>query len=500
MVVTVAGVIWLVGYNWKRRRTISLMAKIPGLPSLPLIGNCIEINVEHDEILTRIASTRHLWGRKYGFCKAWFAHRPYVFVSKATSLEPILGNGKFLEKSHEYTFLHQWLGTGLLTSSGHKWQTRRKILTPAFHFRILDDFLEVFWEQSCILTKILEDRGPYGETFNLFPFITLCALDIICETAMGQKVNAQISSSSEYVKAVYELSSLVQNRQAKIWLQPEWMFRLSSSFSNHRRCVRTVHEFSNRVSELKKIDIIRTLLCKQFILKINLGGKKRLAFLDLLLESSQEGKILSDEDIREEVDTFMFEGHDTTAAAIAWLLFLLSLHQDIQDRVVSELDSIFGDSLRAPRMKDLNQMKYLEQCIKEALRLYPSVPLFARKISEDVTVGPYVLPAGTSVMVVTYQLHRDPDIFPNPEAFNPDNFCPDRVQGRHPYAYIPFSAGPRNCIGQKFAILEEKVVVSSVLRKFKLEAVDRRENLTLLGELILRPKHGLSIKIYPRKL
>lgn len=115
---------------------------------------------------------------------------------------------------------------------------------------------------------------------------------------------------------------------------------------------------------------------------------------------------------------------------------------------MQEIDDIMdGDRERTPTMKELNDMKYLECCIKEGLRLYPSVPLIARKINEDVAIGDYVIPSGTTAMIVTYMLHRNPDVYPKPELYNPDRFLPQNCYGRHPYAYIPFSAGPRNCIG-----------------------------------------------------
>ncbi|XP_055614296.1 cytochrome P450 4c3-like, partial [Uranotaenia lowii] len=441
-------------------------------------------------------------------------------VIRKRCMMPILGSPKHIEKSHDYEFLKPWLGTGLLTSQGKKWHPRRKILTPAFHFKILDDFVDIFQEQSAVLVSRLEREVGNEKGFNCFPYVTLCALDIVCETAMGRLVNAQMNSDSEYVKAVYQIGSIVQNRQQKIWLQPDFIFKRTQDYRNHQRCLSILHEFSNRVIRERKEEIRKQKLSNNnnidSVADSNTGSgngfsnnnnnnaeefgrKKRLAFLDLLIEASQDGAVLSNEDIREEVDTFMFEGHDTTSAAISWILLLLGAEPAIQDRIVEEIDQIMGgDRERFPTMKELNEMKYLECCIKEGLRLYPSVPLIARKLVEDVQIEDYVIPAGTTAMIVVYQLHRNPEVFPNPDKFNPDHFLPENCRGRHPYAYIPFSAGPRNCIGQKFAVLEEKSIISAVLRKYRIEAVDRRENLTLLGELILRPKDGLRIKISRR--
>lgn len=140
------------------------------------------------------------------------------------------------------------------------------------------------------------------------------------------------------------------------------------------------------------------------------------------------------------------QGHDTTSASVCWTLFLLGTSPEIQDKIVEELDSIFdGDRTRPPTMKELNDMKYLECAIKESLRLYPSVPFLGRHLHEDVQIGEYLVPAGTMALVSTYVLHRDKNVFPKPEIYNPDRFLPENSIGRHPYAYIPFSAGPRNC-------------------------------------------------------
>ena len=113
--------------------------------------------------------------------------------------------------------------------------------------------------------------------------------------------------------------------------------------------------------------------------------------------------------------------------------------------------------------------------------------------------GGYDIPAGCSFNLHIYNVHRNPDQFPNPEKFDPDNFLPERVVKRHPYAYIPFSAGPRNCIGQKFALAEEKTVLSYVLRNYKVKSLDKREDITLMGELILRPEKGINVTITPRQ-
>lgn len=168
---------------------------------------------------------------------------------------------------------------------------------------------------------------------------------------------------------------------------------MTEDSKRHTSYINTLHGFSNKVIRERKAELRDNMINNNNLDSMadaydDLGKKKRLAFLDLLIEYSKEGSKLSNSDIREEVDTFMFEGHDTTSAAISWTLFLLGSHPEYQDRVVEELDSIFGDDRETPAtMKNLLDMRYLECCIKEALRLFPSVPMMGRSVKEDVKIG-----------------------------------------------------------------------------------------------------------------
>lgn len=443
------------------------------------------------------------WSVQYGGrFKIFIGLQPYLVLANAGDIEKLLSSQSHIDKSPDYELVHQWLGLSLLTSTGSMWSHRRKQLTPAFHFKILEDFLRVFNGQCSIFREVLHGKGK--NKFDIFPVITHCALDIICETAMGKKVNAQQQSDSEYVEAIYKMSELVQYRQLRPWLHPDFTWKLSPTGREEARCLKILHEFTEMVinerkQERKDNGKVNTSKEKDAE-DVVLGGKKRLAFLDLLLEAQESDTTLTDLKVREETDTFMFEGHDTTAAGVGWATFLLACNPEIQAKVHEELDSIFGeDRNREVTMTDLTKMKYLESCIKESLRVYPSVPFIGRHITSDLELADKkILPAGTSVYIVFYNLHRDASMFPDPEKFDPDRFLPENSVGRHPYAYAPFSAGPRNCIGQKFALMEEKVVLSTIFRSFRVKAMNKREEVEVLSELISRPEGGIHVMLEKR--
>ncbi|XP_054774215.2 cytochrome P450 4V2-like [Lytechinus pictus] len=357
-----------------------------------------------------------------------------------------------------------------------------------------------------ILVKKLEEFTENSAMVNIFPLITYCVLDIICITAMGRSSNAQGDEENEYVKAVARMSELLTVRGKNPLLWPDFIFKKLEIGKEHDRRLKILHDVTNKMIQERLQDSTKDSRssCKD---DDGSGGdesvtrrRKRIAFLDLLLQMHREDASFTLDDIREEVDTFMFEGHDTTAAAAGWAIFLIGHHPDVQARLHMEMDQVFGDSLRPVTSDDLPRLPYLTCVIKETLRILPSVPSIFRKLDEDIILDGKVVPKETLVALSIYGLHQDPEEFPNPDRFDPDRFLPENAEKRHPYAYVPFSAGPRNCIGQKFAMMEEKTLLASILRKFSIKSVQTVDEAKPAGQLIIRPIEGsMLVKLSRRK-
>jgi cytochrome P450 family 4 len=390
-----------------------------------------------------------------------------------------------------------WLGTGLLTSEGIKWKKHRRIITPTFHFKILEQFINSFDAAGDVMVeKLKKHLGCLS--VDIYPFVTLCALDIICETAMGTTINAQRNEESEYVQSVKEMGRIIIERALVPHKNNEFLFRFTKDYQIQKKALNILHEYTNNVINKRREELLKEYSSKQRENSVDMGIKKKMAFLDLLLQATVDDRPLTNEEIREEVDTFMFEGHDTTASGISFALYSLANNPEAQEKAYEEQVALFGKE-KNPTVTygDLQEMKYLELVIKEALRLYPSVPFYARETNQEVEFGGTKIPKGVNITIFAYGIHRDPKYFPDPEKFDPSRF--ETIDGKLPYAYIPFSAGPRNCIGQKFAMLELKSTISKVIRNFKLAPASPHHSLKLVAETVLKSDNGVRLALMERK-
>ncbi|XP_078382584.1 cytochrome P450 4c3-like isoform X2 [Oculina patagonica] len=458
------------------------LKKLPGPKASALFGNALQMQGEVHDVFKRVNGWMEDLYQKGIIC-IWIGPvSPLVMIFKAELAEVLLNSRKHMTKSSDYELLHPWLGTGLLT-------------------RILNDFIQVIEEQAAILVTQLKEKAN-GGVFNIMPYIARCTLDVICVTSMGSSPNAQEKSSSPYVKAVVRMSELLEIRYRSPWLWSDTLFSLTSPGREMNKCLEIVHGFTNKVIDDRIDEREATKTSKEEQKneedECEFRRKKRLAFLDLLLEAYNNGEI-SREGVREEVDTFAFEGHDTTAAGITWTLYLLGRHPNIQQRVYEEVQTFFDGCPETLTVEDLKEFRYLECVLKEAQRIFPPVPFYSRTTTEDCLLGGYITPKGTTVGISSFQLHRNPEVWPAPLEFNPDRFLPENSQGRHTYAFLPFSAGPRNCIGQRLALLEEKLVVAYVLRHFCINSTQTYGDLCLCSQMILRPKEGIFVTLTKRK-
>ncbi|XP_063709291.1 cytochrome P450 4d1-like [Culicoides brevitarsis] len=484
------------------KRKILKSEVIPGPHPIPILGNGHEFHkIGSEAILQKFLEYRKLYGPIFRF---YIGSKMWISVAEPEILEVILIF--FLNFGHDYRFLVPWLGTGLVTGNGQKWFSRRKALTSAFHFQILDGFVDVMDRQATVLAEKLKQM-PENEGFDITKPVSLYALDVICETAMGTKLNAQNDADSEYVKAVIELSSILYQRLFSASQRFDLIFKCTRAGRRHDELVKFLHDFAINVIRARRKQLFGDVNANQIDATDDFGIKKRMALLDLLLKTKINGIPLTDDDIREEVDSFMFAGHDTTTSALSFLCYNLARHPAIQAKVYDEICGLVLDSGKIkikqfslklfPRQ--LNELKYLDLVIKESLRLHPPVPFVARKCSEDMIFGGKIFPKGSDISLAFYLLSRDERFFKDPEKFLPERFdLNENPEKLHPFAFTPFSAGPRNCIGQKFALYEIKTAIVKILQNFELSLADDSFQPIIEGELVLKSQNGIQLKVTQR--
>ncbi|KAH8277810.1 hypothetical protein KR018_007649, partial [Drosophila ironensis] len=384
----------------------------------------------------------------------------------------VLSSSILTYKKDPYFLLYPWLGRGLLTSNGHQWMVKRKLITPSFHFRILKEFLQVMNETSGRFIDLLsrEAAASKDQLLDIQNIVPRLTIDIICETAMGTKVNSVEGEPSDIVEAIAVLCQIITARVLSPLKRMDWFFRWTSMYWEQKQALTTLRR------DLSKIIHNRRQLLETYSPTLNapeseeLPGKRpKMAFLDNLLTANVEGKPLSFEEIFEEVSTFMFEGHDTTAMGIIFSIFCLAWTPRAQKLAHEEQLNVFGeDWSRPPTYDELQQMPYLDLVIKETLRIFPSVPFIFRTVPADTYILDKFIPGGTSLVIPIYGIGHNYRNFEEPFEFRPERFsASNKTQGTI-FDSVPFSAGPRNCIGQKFAVLELKVVLSKILRRFQL--------------------------------
>ena len=476
---------------WGLYRKTRAVRNIPGWPTHWFWGN---LHQQHRDEATIQRWLDFVAERRCKLAKVLMGpFYPILAVVHCDLVEKVI---KLPKSRPLYAYIMPWLGDGLLISEKEKWFRNRRLLTPAFHYKILQGYVPVV--NSCleVFMKKWTSAAKAGTSVCVFKDVSKLSLDIIMQCAFSSKSNCQLSDNHPYLKTVSELVFEVGARFHNILHRSDLLYYLSKDGKKFAQNCKIVHDYTESViRERKKALGIDGAGLKESVLERASEQRKYLDFLDILLTAQDEdGRGLTDLEIRDEADTFMFEGHDTTTSGMSWTLYCLAQHPEHQDKIREEVRSVLMGR-EWLEYDDLKELSYTTWCIKESMRLHPPVFEFFRVTTEDIELDGYVIPKDMIILIGPLQIHRHPDTWENPNDFNPLRFHPSNAEGRHPYAYIPFSAGYRNCIGQNFAMNEEKMVIASIVNRFQI-TLDDSSKVERVPHVILRAKNDIKIKLF----
>ncbi|WP_442755512.1 cytochrome P450 [Methylocystis sp. JAN1] len=360
----------------------------------------------------------------------------------------------------------------LFFAEGAHWRWQRRSATPAFRYENLLALVPTFAMGADILAQEWGARGR--EVVDVSPAMTRATFWIILQAVLGE--GAASLDREKYLAALTPAFSTTAWR----FLYAQMSLPRAFPFPGKRKAEADVRWLQRETSRL----VAERRAAR--------GGGTDILGLLLSARDPETGRAMTDSELVSNLYIFMVAGHETAATALAWTLWLLAKDQATQERLRAEIDAVVGARDIAP--EDLEHLMFARQVIQESMRLFPPGVAIGRGAREDVTIGPLDIRKGDFLLVASFCLHRHEKLWEEPNAFDPCRFAPQKASARQRYAYLPFGAGPRICIGLSFAMIEMQVVLATLIRRFRFRAVPGHR-LALATNLTLRAKNGLPLEI-----
>ncbi|KAF4526283.1 hypothetical protein B566_EDAN010993, partial [Ephemera danica] len=304
--IALAGLLFFLFYwNKSTKELRRKLESIPGPKTLPLIGNAVDFLRSPIDLFTWVTGELAAFGP---VVRVWVLNEAQVVITSAKHAEKLLRSSAHINKSPSYRFLHPWIGKALLASGGERWRIYRKVLTPAFHFGILHEFMPIFVKNSIIMTQRLsvEPEARSKKGFNILTHSSLCALDIMCESSLGVAVHAQENKDSPYVRAVIRVMELIAHRYFTAWLRPDVFYKFSMTRRELDKNVKLINEFGDKVIAERR-EYLQSIHTECSAESLEIGKRRNMVFLDTLLASEAEyPQVLTQKDILGNVNAFIF--------------------------------------------------------------------------------------------------------------------------------------------------------------------------------------------------
>ncbi len=443
------------------------MSSLPPGPKGHLItGVMREFNRDTLGFITRLRDYGDVVRSRFLYLHAYFLYNP-------ADIETLLTTGaKSYRKARSLRspFFHRLVGNGLVTSEGDFWRRQRRLAQPAFHRQRISSYGDIMVEYA---TRAIANWKA-GEQRDIAKDMTRLTLEIVVKTLF----NSDVSNDADHVGAI--LSQLVKPFASQATVK--WILDNRLPTPGHRR-------YFNTVGQIDKI--IFRIIAERRASRSDEGD-----LLSMLLQAQDEdGSRMSDAQLRDEVMTLFLAGHETTALALSWSWYLLATHPEAERKFHAELDEVLGR--RTPEVSDLPKLKYTEMIAKEAMRLYPPAYAIGREAIEETEIGGFRVPKRTQLFAFQWVTHRDARYFERPDAFEPERWASESIQRLPKYAYFPFGGGPRQCIGNYFAMMEIVLLLATIGRRFRF-LLAQGSPVEVLPVLSLRPKNGIRVVVEER--
>ena len=384
--------------------------------------------------------------------------------------DTLVSKHKDFHKDRYYFFLKLILGHGLLTSEDEHHLRQRRMIQPAFHRERVAGYGEAMIHFSDKMRNEWRD----GESVDIYTAMGKLALDIVGKTLF----NTDVAHEAERVAHILETVLSMDGR----FVNPFGKLIAKLPLPGNRK-------FYGAIAELD------TILYRMIGEHRASGDQGDLLSMLLMAQDEDDGKGMTDKQVRDEVTTLFLAGHETTAIALTWTWYLLSQHPEVEAKLHEELDRVLEG--RRPSAADYTNLPYTYRVFKEAMRLYPPAYMIGREAIRETEVGPYTMKKGDIVIMSQYIIQRDPKYYRDPERFDPDRWLPENCEGLPKFAYFPFGGGRRLCVGEAFAWMEGVLVIATLAQKWRFELKPGHQ-IGLNPNVTLRPKGGMPMIAHAR--
>jgi len=441
------------------------------IPSINFVENITTIVERVNNPIPPITRFMHKYGDIYwiklGLAKA------IIISSPAYAQHVLQTNNKNYHKSFMQTeVLGRYLGYGLLTINGDYWLKQRRLIQPGFHRHRLAGLANIMVQQ---INSVI-DELPLNTPTDIVPFTMRLAFKVVTQSLFNSGLSHK---ELDYLSDILiEVQKHLIKRARQPYLIP-WL-----NISGREKAIRA------------KIEEADTIIYRN-IEERKKSGQKMDDLADMLLEARYEdtGEGMTAKQLRDEVLVLIVAGHETSANALAWILYLLSMHPRVEQKLLQELNEQLKQ--RDVSLSDLPNLPYTNKVIQEAMRLYPPAWITDRVALEDDTIGGHHIPKGTPVFVYINGIHNNAKYWEKPEQFMPERFEKAQMKEKHRFAYFPFGGGPRLCIGKNFALMELQIALAQLMRKYHFKTINPQK-VDIEPLVTLRPRNGINMLITKR--